>query len=123
MTEHQAALVSKADRALATARLTLDDGDVAASVNRAYYACFYLAQAALLGAGEQPRTHSGTHNRFAFHFTRTGRVAKDTGRILPHAAEARERADYDFISVTDPAAASDLLRDAERFVAAVRALL
>ena len=123
MTALQDGYVAKADRALASARRTLDDGDPEAAVNRAYYACFYLVQAALLGVGETPKTHAGTHSRFAYHFVRPGRVPQDIGRILPYAAETRERSDYDAFAITDTAAAADLLTDAERFVAAVRAFL
>lgn len=123
MTEHQQALSDKAERALASARSALEAGDAETAVNRSYYACFYLAQAALLGVGERPKTHAGTHNRFAFHFARSGRVPPDIAGVLPHAAQARERTDYDAFAVTDAAAAADLLRDAKRFVAAVRQIL
>jgi uncharacterized protein (UPF0332 family) len=55
-------LLDKADRALASARLLLeaDDGDGAA--NRAYYAMFDAASAALLWAGSTqslPKTDGG----------------------------------------------------------------
>lgn len=119
MTAHQEALVAKAHRALASARLALDSGDAEASTNRAYYACFYMAQAALVGVGEEPKTHSGIHNRFAFHFVLDGAIPSDIARTLPHAAQVRERTDYDAFSVTDLGAAADLLADAVQFVEAV----
>ncbi|MGY6216601.1 HEPN domain-containing protein [Methylolobus aquaticus] len=40
--------LSKANRALASARLLLSDGDIEGACNRAYYAMFDAAQAALL---------------------------------------------------------------------------
>jgi uncharacterized protein (UPF0332 family) len=123
MTPLQTALVEKGVRALHAARHALEDGDAEAAANRAYYACFNLARAALLGEGEQPKTHSGTHNRFALLFVATGRVPEAIARTLPHAAQIRERADYDALAVTDLRAAADLLADAERFVAAVRAVV
>src|SRR5690606_19122001 len=61
MSPLQVALVDKAERALATARQVMGE-DPEAAVNRAYYACFYVAQAALLGVGERPKSHAGTHN-------------------------------------------------------------
>ncbi len=111
MTELQTAFVEKGLRALASARLMLDDGDTEAAANRAYYACFNLACAALLGVGEQPKTHSGVHNCFALRFVATGRVPEDIARTLPHAAQLRERADYDALAVTDTHAAADLLAE------------
>ena len=123
MTPKQTAFVRRAERALATAHVTLDAGDAEAAVNRAYYACFYLAQAALLGVGEEPKTHKGTHSRFGLHFVASGPLSTADGRILTDAAATRERSDYDAFAITDTAAAADLVTDAERFVAAVRALL
>ena len=52
----------KARRALRTARLSVEDGDADAAVNRAYYAAFHVASAALELAGEHPKTHKGVHN-------------------------------------------------------------
>ena len=123
MTALQQALIQKAERALASARRALDDEDAELVANRAYYACFHAARAALAGEGEEPKTHSGTHNRFALLFVATGRVPTETARALPYAAQVRERADYNAFAVTDLRAVSDLLADAERFVAAVRAVV
>ncbi len=123
MTDRQEALLKKADRALDTSRLILEDGDAEGAVSRAYYACFYVALAALLGYNESPRTHRGVHHRFRELVVLPGLVPADLGRTLPYAAGVRERADYEALSVTDESAAADLLADAERFVAVVRALV
>lgn len=123
MTETQRHLLDRADRALQTARLALDDGDGDATANRAYYACFYLAQAALIGTGETPKTHSGTHSRFAFHFIAAEALPPSTGSILADIFAIRQRSDYNAALVTDLGAAADLLADAKRFVEAVRPLI
>ena len=123
MTERQQTLVEQAERALRTARLVLEDGDANAATNRAYYACFYLAQAALVGVDEAPKTHSGTHTRFRLHFVADGPVSLHVGSILSDAFAARQRADYNTAAVTDLQAAADLLADAEHFVSAVGALV
>ena len=123
MSGRQRNLLRRAERALRTARLNLDDGDPEAATNRAYYACFYLAQAALDGQGEAPKTHSGTHARFAFHFVVDGTISVETGSILTDAFKARQRSDYNVAAVTDHAAAADLVADAGRFVEPVRDVL
>ena len=123
MTTLQQAWLAKADRALASARRALDADDADVCLNRAYYAAFYVAQAALAAEGEQPRTHSGTISRFSFHFVRTGRLAREVGAFLHDAFDLRQQADYDAIAVTDTRAAADALADAETFVAAVRPLV
>lgn len=123
MTDLQQAHFRRAERALETARLVLDDGDTAAAANRAYYACFYAAQAILLDYGEEPRTHRGIHHRFRERAVLTGLVPPELGRTLPYAASIRERSDYEALAVTDTAAAEDLLADAHIFVDAVRGVI
>lgn len=123
MTSEQQAYLEKAHRALETARGALTGGDPEGAIDRAYYAAFYMATAALLGAGEQPKTHSGTHNRFHLHFVRTDRIDRSVGATLQHAFELRQRATYEAFAVLDEAAASDLMADVEWFVDAVEALL
>lgn len=113
----------KADRALRTARRSLKDGDADGAINRAYYAAFYMAVAALALVGEAPKTHTGTHNRFWQRFVMTGSFSKELGGLLSYAQQQRESADYDVISVHDTAAAADLLRDVERFCDAATNLL
>ena len=71
MTDKQHAFFEKARRALATAQINLNHGDVEAAISRAYYAAFYAAMAALLSVGEAPKTHSGTLQRFRLHFIKT----------------------------------------------------
>ncbi len=46
-----AALMAKAERACSSARALLDLGDVDGACNRAYYAMFDVARAALLASG------------------------------------------------------------------------
>ena len=123
MTAHQQALLAKAARALQAARLALTADDAETATNRAYYACFYVAQAALLGVGEEPKTHAGAHTRFRLHFVASGALSTSTGSILTDAFAARQRLDYNALAVTDARAAAGLLADAERFVQTVRALL
>ena len=115
--------MTRAQRALRTAHLALHDGDPAAAIDRAYYAAFYVATAALLTADERPRTHAGTHRRFHLHFVRPGRLSTDLGTTLKHAFELCQRADYEAFAVFDEAAAADLLADVERFAAAVETIL
>ena len=119
MTERQRALLDKAARALEAARANLDRDDAETAVNRAYYAAYYAATAALLGVGETPKTHSGAHRRFALRFIVTGQIAPEVGRTLEEAFRVRQRADYESLVVTDVRAAADLVADVERFVDAV----
>lgn len=89
--------------------------------NRAYYAMFDAARAALLVSGTAAdqdigRTHSGLIGAFGNHLVKNGPVSKDMGRLLNRAHEIRQVADYNGVSV-EMADAQELVKQAELFVA------
>jgi uncharacterized protein (UPF0332 family) len=95
----------KASRAVASARLLLDAGDVDGACNRAYYGMFDAARAALhwSGAPVEPtvaKTHSALISAFSLHLVKTGRLPVDLGKALNRAAEIRLIADYTGDEVT-----------------------
>lgn len=119
-------LLVKADRALASAKLLLDSGDVDGACNRAYYAMFDAARAALLSIeapvpAEVARTHSGLIAAFSLHLVKSGRIAIEHGRSLNKVEDLRLIADYrgDPVSLENAAWALD---QASSFLAAVQAL-
>jgi uncharacterized protein (UPF0332 family) len=92
-------LIVKAERAVASAKLLLDAGDVDGACNRAYYAMFDAARAALLWSGAPAdvaatKTHSGLISAFSLHIIKTGRLPVSLGKALNRAAEIRLIADY-----------------------------
>jgi len=119
------ALMAKADRACSSARALLDLGDMDGAANRAYYAMFDAARAALLASGApvEPdigRTHSGLIGAFGNFLVKNGLVSKEVGRLLNRAHEIRLVADYNGDSV-EPTDAQEMVEQAETFVAAMRA--
>jgi uncharacterized protein (UPF0332 family) len=119
------ALMAKADTACSSARALLDLGDVDGAANRAYYAMFDAARAALLASGapvapDIGRTHSGLIGAFGNFLVKNGPVSKEVGRLLNRAHEIRLVADYNGDSV-EPAAAKEMMEQAATFVAAMRA--
>lgn len=118
------ALMAKADMACSSARALLDLGDLDGAANRAYYAMFDAARAALLASGApvEPdigRTHSGLIRAFGSFLVKNGPVSKEVGRLLNRAHEVRLVADYNGESV-EPADAQEMVEQAETFVAAMR---
>lgn len=87
------ALKEKAHADLSDAELLLENGTAESTINRAYYAVFQAARAALQTEGESPDTHSGVIRRFGYHFVRTGRVSDEIGGILTSARSMRGEAD------------------------------
>jgi uncharacterized protein (UPF0332 family) len=92
------ALKEKARADLSDAELLLESGTAESTINRAYYAVFQDARAALQTEGESPDTHSGVIRRFGYYFVRTGRVSDEVGAILTSARSMRGEADYDAFS-------------------------
>lgn len=120
-------LIVKANRALESARLLLESGDVDGACNRAYYAMFDAARAALMvsKAPVQPevaRTHSGLIAAFSMHLVKPGLVAIEHGRSLNKVEDLRLIADYkgDPVSVDKAAWA---LEQAVKFVAVIGDML
>lgn len=119
-------LLGKATQALTSARVLLDLGDVDGACNRAYYAMFDAAQAALLMSGVPApdalgKTHRGLINTFSAYLVKDGPVSKELGRQLKRAEEMRLIADDNGESVmqTD---AERLVLSAELFVNAMQSL-
>ncbi len=117
-------LFAKAVRAVASAKLLLGAGDVDGACNRAYYAMFDAARAALLASGapvesEIARTHSGLISAFSLHLVKTGHVAVEFGRALNRVEEIRLIADYKGDPV-DPEQAAWSVNQAIVFVQAMQ---
>lgn len=116
-------LLEKAHKTLGSARVLLEADAAEDAINRAYYAAFHVATAALLQVGERPKTHKGTHGRFWIRFVEAGHVAPEQGEVLAYAWRVREKADYDAFADFETAAPADLLRDVEGFIQAVEPLV
>lgn len=79
--------MAKASRAIASAKLLLDAGDVDGACNRAYYAMFDAAHAALLWAGAhvnpaETKTHRGLIAAFGEHLVKPALLTADLGKAL-----------------------------------------
>lgn len=122
-----ATYLRKAERALAEAQLLLQVKATEGACNRAYYAMFDAAQAALLVAGHSidgatAKTHRGLIAAFGHALVQTGRLDPSLGRAFNRAQEIRLMADY----TAEPPTFEDAARaveQADTFVAAVRETL
>lgn len=90
--------MDRARRALASAKLLLADGDPNGSCNRAYYAMYDAARAAL-ALSQAPsqvstKTHSGLISAFSLHLVKPGRLPIEAGKALNRVAELRLISDY-----------------------------
>ena len=93
------------------------------AVSRAYYAAFYVAQAALLSKGLSSKTHHGLIQLFSAHFIKTGILDKKLGSILVELKDDREKGDYEIYSTLDKDDAFEALHHATDFVEAIESYL
>ena len=120
-------LVTKARIACESARALLERQDSDGACNRAYYAMFDAARAALMATNAEiplniGKTHSGVLSAFSQHLVKNGPVPRDIGRLLKQAEELRLVADYSGDSITlDDARA--LVEKAESFVDTLASIL
>lgn len=117
-------LLQKAERALTSARVLLDLGDVDGACNRAYYAMFDAARAALIAtnaptAPEIAKTHSGLITAFSLHLVKSGQVPVEFGKAFNRVADIRLVADYTGDEV-DSETARWSVDQSGRFVAEIR---
>lgn len=94
-----AAYMRKSEQALASANQLLANGDIAGACNRAYYAMFDAAQAALLAANvwaaaNAAKTHRGLLSAFGQHLVLGGQVPAELGSSLNKVQRLRLLADY-----------------------------
>lgn len=101
-------LMTKANRALASAHKLFQDNDSDGACNRAYYAMFDAARAALIASKapvppEIAKTHSGLIAAFSLHLVKPGLFPVELGRAFNRAEDLRLVADYkgDSISLED----------------------
>ena len=92
-------LMAKAHRAVASAHKLLQDNDGDGACNRAYYAMFDAARAALIASKapvppEIAKTHSGLITAFSLHLVKPNLFPIELGRSLNKAEDLRLVADY-----------------------------
>lgn len=116
-------LLGAAEEAIDAAKLLLSQGFYPDAVSRAYYAILYGARAALASRGIAAKTHGGVLHRLRDVFVGTGLLPADLATAFGRAMELRALADYSTDLRPGKDAAETVLRDAERFIEAVRTLL
>ncbi len=109
-------LIERAKKYLKSEQLLLEAGDYESCVSRAYYAMFFVAEAALLSKGQSFSSHKGVISGFGEHFIKTGILPKRLGRDLNRAFGKRQLGDYEYTFVISQEEAKEILEDANFFV-------
>ncbi|MDD3579517.1 MAG: HEPN domain-containing protein [Desulfobacca sp.] len=113
----------KAEESLAAAQDDLKANRLSLSVNRIYYACFYVVNTFLLKQNFQFRKHSGVRAAFHKHLVKPGIVSHEYGKLYDELFEARQRADYiEFVSF-ERDQVTDWLTRSQNFVEIIKSLV
>ena len=116
--------LDKALHAAEAAKLLLSANEIDGACNRAYYAMFNAAHAALLWSGAhtnpgETRKHSSLIAAFGKHLVLTGIFPQGLGKALNRAESIRLLADYTGEDI-DSQQVHSIVKEAENFVSAVK---
>jgi uncharacterized protein (UPF0332 family) len=106
----------KAKDDLKWARDLYEQGGYRQSINRAYYAVFAIATAALLTQHITRKKHSGVESAFHQSLVKPGLIEPEYATIYRAAFKEREDADYADTTNFTRTQARQVLADAEKFV-------
>ena len=115
--------LARADVCLNEARALHNASLPYGAASRAYYAVFHAARALLMSIGIEARSHKGIVSTIGEHFVRPGRISPGMGRLVSRMQRDREDADYSTGAVFTIEEASQMISDAESFLAEARRLV
>jgi len=115
--------IKKSDESLSAAEDELKAGRLSFTVNRIYYACFYIVSALLLLKGLKFKKHSGVKASLHRNLIKRGLIGEKEGRFYNKLFEARQRGDYIEFVHFEKEQVEEWLQQANEFVKAVRALI
>ena len=115
--------IERARQDIQAAQSNLEQDFFGVVVTRSYYAMFYAASGLLASVGIYRRRHSGIHAAFGEHFVKAGLIEVEYAKMLAHAFETRQDADYDVAFYADEDLAEEMLQDAASFVARIERYL
>jgi len=115
--------LQKAEELLADARLLIERDRRRSAADRAYYAMFAAAQAALLQKGITAKTHKGLKSQFSREFVKTGIVDRALIRHLEETFDARQASAYEAEFLLSRDVIQRYLEQAEAFIDRVKELV
>ncbi len=117
------ALLEKAGKSFAAARLLLGDGYRDFAVSRAYYGYFYVAEALLRSMGLEFSSHGQVLAQYGRHFAKEEILDRRYHRSFNEAFSSRQLADYSTRPPLEPEKVTELIEVGEEFLREARAYL
>ena len=123
LTRFVEASLLRAEKALRSAKLLLEHGELEDATSRAYYAMFYAAKAILFRKGLQAKTHKGTVSLFGEHIVKKGVLDEEYADMLRKTFDLRQKSDYEIYTELDEVLVRETVNNAENFIEKVKELL
>jgi len=117
------ASLGRAEKALRSARLLEENGELEDAVSRAYYAMFHAARALLFGKGVSAKTHKGVISLFGEKIVKQGIMSEEYADILRKAFDLRQKSDYEIYAETSVELVEEVIKNAEQFIERVKELV
>ncbi len=115
--------LEKADDAISSAQLELEQGHLSFAVNRIYYACFYAVTALLLKDNKQFTKHSAVISEFNKNYIKEGKIDIKWGRFLQKLFDDRQEGDYIPTAEFERSEVTERLKEAQVFLKLVGTLI
>lgn len=112
-----------AGEALQSARIAFGAGHLHTAMNRAYYAVFYAATAALVARSLQFKRHGGVRSALHREFIKTGLLPAEMGPVYDRLFEDRQHGDYMALIEFESDYVQEKIESAAAFIIAIQPLI
>ena len=112
--------IQKSDQAYSDAKSLASLESWNGSINRLYYACYYIVSALILQKDLDSKTHSGLKTQFNFNFIKTGLISTEFGKLYSDLFDSRQKGDYGDLFDFDRETVESLLEPVGDFIAEVK---
>jgi uncharacterized protein len=115
--------IEKSEEAYQDALILYKSGSWNATVNRLYYACYYLVSALCLKNGFESKTHTGLKNQLNLNYIKTRKIPVEMGRLYADLFDSRQKGDYGDLFDFDKETVESLLNPVKEFLETLKKLL
>jgi len=117
------ASLGRAEKALKSAKLLEENGELEDAASRAYYAMFHATRALLFSKGMNAKTHKGALSLFGEKIVKQGIMSEEYADMLRKAFDLRQKSDYEIYAETSVELVKEVIKNAEKFIERVKALI
>lgn len=110
------ASLERAEKALKSAKLLQENGELEDAASRAYYAMFHAARAILFNKGISAKTHRGTISIFGEKIVKQRILSEEYADMLRKAFDLRQKSDYELYTELNAETVKEAIKNAEKFI-------